>query len=163
MRARFASSPLPWLVVLVLILDQTSKAWVVTHWQLGERLTLLSFFEITRAHNYGAAFSFLSDAGGWQRWLFVSLAASACLGIGAYLVCARQATLVLKLGLACIFAGALGNLIDRLAYGYVVDFVLVHLGSYPFPAFNIADSAITVGAGLVILDGLLPHPATAAR
>lgn len=147
----------PLLVLLLVLLDQWLKHQVASRLALGERVLLLPFLELTRAHNHGAAFSFLSDAGGWQRWMFIALAAAVCAGIAHWLQRRPGAALLLRLGLVLILAGALGNLVDRIAWGYVIDFVLVHLGSYPFPAFNLADSAITVGAVLVILDGFRPQ------
>ncbi len=144
-----------WLSVAVIVADQLAKAWIVHHFGLYERLRVLPVLDVILTYNTGAAFSFLSDAAGWQRWVFVSLA----LGISALLIAwlrrLQDGQRVLACGLALIVGGALGNMIDRLLHGRVVDFILAHWGTHLFPAFNVADSAITIGAGLVILDALL--------
>ena len=116
---------------------------------------MFSWFNLTLQHNTGAAFSFLSDAGGWQRYFFSGIAVviSVALVIWLYRLPAKQWLLALSLGL--ILGGALGNLWDRLVLGYVVDFISVHYRGWYFPAFNIADSAITVGAGCMLLDSFL--------
>jgi len=112
--------------------------------------------EITRLHNTGAAFSLLAGASGWQRWFFVGLATAVSLGIAAWLWrMPRSAPVWLPAGLALVMGGALGNVVDRLLHGHVVDFLHFHWEHWYFPAFNVADSAITVGAGLLILDALL--------
>lgn len=144
-----------WLGVaaLVIALDQLSKLWISSHFVFGEKLTVLSVFDLVLAHNTGAAFSFLHDAGGFQRWLFSGIAIAASVWMVALL--RKHGTQVLfALALSLILGGALGNLIDRIAYGYVVDFLAFHWDEHYFPAFNIADSAITVGAVLLILDSL---------
>ena len=144
------------LSVLVIVLDQLSKVWITNHFAYGERYTVLSVFDLVLAHNTGAAFSFLHDAGGMQRWLFTIIAVVASVWIVVLL--RKHATQMLfALALSLILGGALGNLIDRIAYGYVVDFLLFHWDEHYFPAFNIADSAITCGAVLMILDSLRPH------
>jgi signal peptidase II len=145
-----------WLSVLLLVVDQATKALIVQHYALYESTYVLPVLDILRAHNTGAAFSFLADAGGWQRWAFAALA----LGVSAVLLVwlrriDAQAQRWLAIGLALVVSGAIGNLIDRLRFGYVVDFVAVHWNQAYFPAFNVADSAITVGAVLLILDALL--------
>lgn len=142
-----------WLAVsaLVIVSDQLSKLWITSHFVFGERLAILSVFDLILVYNTGAAFSFLHDAGGMQRWLFSFVAVAASVWIGWLL--RRHATETLfALALSLILGGALGNLIDRLAYGHVVDFLLFHWNEHYFPAFNIADSAITAGAALLILD-----------
>jgi signal peptidase II len=144
------------LSAVVIVADQLAKAWMVHHFTLFERVRLLPVLDVILTYNTGAAFSFLSDAAGWQRWLFVALA----LGISALLVAWMRGLRagsqgLLACGLALIVGGALGNMIDRLLHGRVVDFILAHWGTHLFPAFNVADSAITIGAGLVILDALL--------
>jgi signal peptidase II len=148
--------PLLWLSLFILVLDQATKLWIVAVFRLYERLPVLPVLEITRLHNSGAAFSFLADAGGWQRWFFVGLAAAASLGITVWLrhLDPRQQPLV-AVGLAAILGGAVGNVIDRLLHGHVVDFIHFHWSEYWFPAFNVADIAITTGAGLLILDAWL--------
>lgn len=145
-----------WLAAVLLVADQVTKALIVQHYALYESTYVLPVLDIVRAHNTGAAFSFLADAGGWQRWAFAALA----LGVsGVLLVWLRRIDAVaqrwLAIGLALVVSGAIGNLIDRLRFGYVVDFVAVHWNQAYFPAFNVADSAITIGAGLLILDALL--------
>jgi len=144
-----------WLpvAVLVIALDQLTKSWIAHHLAYGSRIVLLPVFEITLRYNRGAAFSMLADASGWQRWLFTGLALAVAIGIIAWLrrLDARRQWL-LAISLSLILAGALGNLIDRLRLGHVIDFIVVHWKDAYFPAFNIADSAITVGAILLLLD-----------
>jgi len=146
-----------WLSALVVALDQASKALIVGEFELFERHALLPVLEITRLHNKGAAFSFLSDASGWQHYLFLALAALVSVGIVVWLLRLRSpGSTLLASGLALILGGAVGNAIDRLLRGYVVDFIHFHWFERAyFPAFNVADTAITVGAGLLILDSLL--------
>lgn len=145
----------PWLLlaIVVIILDQTCKLAISNHFVYGESLAITSFFNLVLVHNTGAAFSFLSDAGGMQRWLFSLIAVVASVWI-VWLLRKHHAEKFFALALALILGGALGNLIDRIAYGYVIDFLDFHWAGYHFAAFNVADSAITLGAGLLILDGL---------
>ncbi|MBU0689659.1 MAG: lipoprotein signal peptidase [Gammaproteobacteria bacterium] len=140
------------LAVIVIVLDQASKLAITSHFVYGESLAITSFFNLVLAYNTGAAFSFLHDAGGMQRWLF-SLIAVVASGWIVWLLRKHQAEKLFSFALAFILGGALGNLIDRIAYGYVVDFLDFHAAGYHFAAFNVADSAITLGAGLLILDG----------
>ncbi|HEU0234030.1 MAG TPA: signal peptidase II [Gallionella sp.] len=146
-------TPFKWLSlsVLVIVLDQSSKLWITSHFAYGESLPVLGIFNLVLAHNTGAAFSFLHDAGGMQRWLFGSIAIVASVWI-VWLLRRHSAQTLFALALSLILGGALGNLIDRIAYGYVVDFLSFHWNEHYFPAFNIADSAITCGAFLMILD-----------
>lgn len=139
------------LAALVIVLDQLSKAAINIHFVFGESMAVTSFFNLVLAHNTGAAFSFLSDAGGMQRWLFSLIAVVASVWI-VWLLRRHQTQKLFSLALAFILGGALGNLIDRIAYGYVVDFLDFHWGGYHFAAFNLADSAITCGAALLIWD-----------
>lgn len=152
---RRATSGWVWLplTVMVILLDQLSKAWIVQHFALYERKALLPVLDITLMYNTGAAFSFLAEASGWQRWLFSALALLVGVGIIAWMgrLKARSQWL-LCCSLALILAGAVGNVIDRLRIGHVVDFVYAHWNDSYFPAFNVADSAITVGAVLLLLD-----------
>jgi signal peptidase II len=141
------------LSALVIVLDQLSKAWITSHFAFGETLKVLSIFDLVLAHNTGAAFSFLNDAGGIQRWLF-SIIAIAASGWIIWLLRRNSGQLLFSAALGMILGGALGNLIDRLRFGYVVDFLSFHWGVHYFPAFNLADSAITCGAFLLILDSL---------
>ncbi|ADE12317.1 signal peptidase II [Sideroxydans lithotrophicus] len=142
-----------WLLVsiVVIVLDQLSKAAVSSHFVYGESMAVLPFFNLVLAHNTGAAFSFLSEAGGSQRWLFSAIAIVASVWI-FWLLRKHHAQKLFCFALAFILGGALGNLIDRIAYGYVVDFLDFYWGGYHFAAFNLADSAITCGAGLLIWD-----------
>ena len=140
-----------WLSALVIVLDQLSKAWIISHFAFGETYTVLSVFDLVLAHNTGAAFSFLNDAGGMQRWLFSIIAIVASAWI-IRLLSKHSGQVLFALALSMILGGALGNLIDRLSYGYVVDFLSFHWDEHYFPAFNLADSAITCGAFLLILD-----------
>lgn len=139
------------LSALVIVLDQLSKMWITSHFAYGESLYVLSIFNVVLAHNTGAAFSFLSDAGGMQRWLFSVIAIVASVWI-IWLLRRHSAQTLFALALSLILGGALGNLIDRIVYGYVVDFLSFHWDEHYFPAFNIADSAITCGAFLLIFD-----------
>ena len=141
------------LAALVILLDQISKLWISSHFIYGESLRVSDFFNLVLARNTGAAFSFLSDAGGWQRWLFSAIAVFAAVWI-SWLLRRHQQEKLFCFALALILGGALGNLIDRVAYGYVVDFLDFHWDTYHFPAFNIADSAITCGAVLVVWDSI---------
>ncbi|TAN81647.1 MAG: lipoprotein signal peptidase [Gallionella sp.] len=144
------------LSALVIVLDQLSKVWITDRFAYGERLTVLRVFDLVLAHNTGAAFSFLHDAGGMQRWLFTAIAVIASVWI-VTLLRKHAAQTLFALALSLILGGALGNLVDRIAYGYVVDFLLFHWDEHYFPAFNIADSAITCGALLMILDSIKPR------
>jgi signal peptidase II len=144
------------LALLVIVLDQLVKAWVVHQLHLFERVHVLPVLDIILTYNTGAAFSFLADAAGWQRWLFVVLAVTVSAVLIGWMRRLRAASQgLLACGLALIVGGALGNLIDRLLHGRVVDFVHAHWGEHYFPAFNVADSAITIGAALLLLDALL--------
>jgi signal peptidase II len=145
----------PWLAIAILIAlaDQASKSAITSSLRLGEVRGVTGFFNLVLAHNRGAAFSFLSDAGGWQRLLFIGIAVLATAFIVAMLA-RHSGERLFSAGLALILGGALGNLWDRIALGYVVDFLDFYALGWHFWAFNLADSAITVGAGLLILDSL---------
>lgn len=143
----------PWLSlsVVVLVIDQLTKAWVVNNMDYGEIKPLLSVLNITLVHNLGAAFSFLADAGGWQRWFFAGVAAIVSLILFAWITrTPREGHHLQACALALILGGALGNLWDRLDYGYVIDFIDFHIEGWHWPAFNVADTAITVGAILLL-------------
>jgi signal peptidase II len=142
-----------WLSAFVVLLDQTTKAIVGTSMKLYDRIELLPFLDITRLHNTGAAFSMLSSASGWQRWFFIALAliVSVVLMVWLRRVRTPEQTL-LALGLSLVLGGALGNVIDRVWLGHVIDFIHFHWQGWYFPAFNVADSAISIGAGCLILD-----------
>jgi signal peptidase II len=139
------------LSALVIVLDQLSKAWINSHFTYGENFRVAELFDLVLAHNTGAAFSFLDDAGGMQRWLFTAIAIIASVWI-VWLLRRHSTQVLFAWALSMILGGALGNLIDRISYGYVVDFLSFHWDEYYFPAFNLADSAITCGAFLLILD-----------
>jgi signal peptidase II len=141
-----------WVSVLILLLDQASKLAVDGSMQLFESIPLLPYFNLTYVHNTGAAFSFLSDAGGWQRWLFAGLAVVMSSIIGLWLARLKQHETLMAVALALVLGGAIGNLIDRVAYGYVIDFLDVYYQDWHWPAFNIADSAICVGVALMLLE-----------
>jgi signal peptidase II len=145
-----------WISLLVIVVDQLSKLWIERTFELGDTIAVLPVLDIVRAHNTGAAFSFLAGAGGWQRWAFSVLAVGVSIALVFWLRKLALAThALLVFGLALILGGAIGNVIDRIEHGYVVDFVHAHWGAAYFAAFNVADAAISVGAVLVILDALL--------
>lgn len=148
---------LPWyaLALLVVLLDQLSKYWVSASFHYGEARAYSGFFNLVLTHNRGAAFSFLASAAGWQRGFFIAIALIAIVIIGVLL--ARHARdRLFCLSLALILGGAIGNVIDRIALGYVVDFLDFHFSGWHWPAFNLADSAITAGAVLLIADSFRP-------
>lgn len=150
------SSLTPWLglAAIVILLDQVSKITVTRLFQYAETLSLTSFFNLTLIYNKGAAFSFLAAESGWQRYLFTAIGVMASLFI-TYLLKQHAGQRLFCWALSLIMGGALGNVIDRLMYGHVIDFLDFHYQElYHFPAFNIADSAICLGAGLFILDEL---------
>lgn len=143
-----------WLSALVVVLDQVTKiaadAWLIYH----DPVPVLPFFNLLLSYNSGAAFSFLSDAGGWQRWFFVVLAlgVSVVIAVWMYRLPPNQRWTAMALGL--VLGGAIGNVIDRLLYGHVVDFLDFYVGQWHWPTFNVADSAITIGVAILIIDGL---------
>ncbi len=147
---------LRWLVpaAVIIVLDQLSKQWLLAALQPGETITVTGFFKLVLWFNTGAAFSFLADAGGWQRLVFVGIALVAT-GVITWLLRKHPEQSLFCAGLSLIMGGALGNLWDRLMHGHVVDFLLFHAGGWYWPAFNVADSAITVGAGMIIIDGFI--------
>ncbi len=153
---RSGASMWPWLgwAVLLLVADQVTKTLILGNYRLGDATFVTSFFNIVRAHNTGAAFSFLSNAGGWQRWLFTGIGVAATLFI-VWQLRAHPGQRLFSFAMASILGGAVGNVVDRLLHGYVVDFLDFHMNGWHFPAFNIADTAITVGAVCLILDELL--------
>jgi len=152
------------IAVLILILDQWTKFEIVQRFEYGERLPITNYFDITRLHNFGAAFSFLSEAGGWQKIFFVTLGSAVTIGILVWLFkFAKKGEKLLATALSLIMAGAIGNVIDRVNYGYVVDFLLFQFdilkqalpSIFPtghYPAFNVADISICIGAFLLIID-----------
>ena len=146
-----------WLIlsVLVVLADQASKSYITVRFGEFEHATILPILDITRMHNVGAAFSFLASASGWQRWMFIALALTVSVGIVVWLLRLPRAHSLLACGLALVLGGALGNVIDRIRLGHVIDFIHFHWDEAYFPAFNVADSAITVGAACLLLDALL--------
>jgi signal peptidase II len=145
----------PWLALalVILILDQFTKTLILGYYKLGDATYVTSFFNIVRAHNTGAAFSFLADAAGWQRWFFTVIGVAAAVFI-VWMLRSHAGQKLFSFAMALILGGAIGNVIDRLMHGYVVDFLDFHLAGRHFPAFNVADSAITIGAICLILDEL---------
>jgi signal peptidase II len=140
------------VAALILIADQVTKSWIDSEFFLGQSEIVTSFFNLVRVHNYGAAFSFLSDAGGWQRWFLASLSSVISVVLVIWLIKLPRSKWIEGLALALILGGALGNLYDRVILGYVVDFLDFHWSGSHFPAFNVADSGITAGAILLVLD-----------
>jgi signal peptidase II len=140
------------LSLLAVVLDQLSKLAVAGSMQLYQSIKVMPYFNLTYVHNTGAAFSFLSDAGGWQRWFFAGLAVIISAVIAVWLAKLKRHETLLAVALSLVLGGAIGNLIDRLAYGYVIDFLDVYYQSSHWPAFNIADSAITLGVVLMLAE-----------
>lgn len=146
-----------WLALSATIvgLDQLTKAAIVRWVALYDKIPITPWLNVTHHQNTGAAFSFLADAGGWQRWFFTTLAAAVSMVIAVWLFRIRaQREWILSCGLALVLGGAVGNLIDRVRLGYVTDFIQVIIVNWPFPSFNVADAAITVGAAFLIVDSL---------
>ncbi|MBC7547968.1 MAG: lipoprotein signal peptidase [Polaromonas sp.] len=151
-----SGSMVPWLVLALLILlaDQYTKVLILGNYKLGDSTYVTSFFNVVRVHNKGAAFSFLADASGWQRWFFTGIGVAAALFI-IWMLRSHAGQKLFSFALACILGGALGNVIDRSMHGYVVDFLDFHYAAWHFPAFNVADAGISIGAVCLILDELL--------
>ncbi|MCE5393697.1 MAG: lipoprotein signal peptidase [Acidithiobacillus sp.] len=142
-----------WLSAFVVLLDQGIKLWLSQIWRVGQGVVLIpGFLNLRLVHNTGAAFSFLAGAGGWQRWLLILIALVVTIALVAILRRLKPGSHWTAIALALILGGALGNVIDRIRLGYVVDFIGVHWGSLYWPYFNIADSAISIGAVMLILD-----------
>ena len=144
------------IVVVIFFLDQWTKNWIIENLSLYEKITISNFFNLTHQQNTGAAFSFLAEAGGWQRW-FLSIVAMIVSGYIAYWLyeLKNSTQWFLIYGLSLVLGGALGNVFDRIRLGYVTDFLQVFIGSWPFPSFNIADAAITIGAIFIIIDAII--------
>jgi len=141
------------LALVVIVLDQFTKTLILGYFQLGDTRPVTSFFNVVRVHNTGAAFSFLAGAAGWQRWFFITLGIVAA-GFIVWMLRGHPTQKLFCFAVTMIMGGALGNVIDRLLHGYVVDFIQVHWAGWYFPSFNLADSAITLGAVLLIVDEL---------
>ena len=156
MAKSFKASIWPWLslALITCMADQFTKTLILGYYKLGDSTQVLSFFNVVRVHNTGAAFSFLANAGGWQRWFFTSIGIVATIFI-VWMLRSHAGQKLFAFALACILGGAVGNVVDRLLHGYVVDFLDFHWGSWHFPAFNIADTGITIGAACLILDEIL--------
>jgi len=146
-------TPWPWLglALVLFIVDQFTKTLILGYYRLGDATYVTSFFNVVRAHNTGAAFSFLADHSGWQRWLFTGIGVAAAVFI-VWMLRTHAGQKLFSFAMACILGGAIGNVVDRMMHGYVVDFLDFHLAGTHFPAFNVADSAITVGAVCLIWD-----------
>lgn len=151
-----AAAMLPWLglALLIVIADQFTKIMVLGYFELGDSTRVTGFFNLVRVHNEGAAFSFLAGASGWQRWFFTAIGIGAAIFI-VWMLKSHPGQRLFAFAMSCILGGAIGNVIDRLAYGYVLDFLQFHYAGWYFPSFNLADSAITIGAIAMILDELL--------
>lgn len=141
-----------WISVIAIVLDQWSKQAIVSGMNLYQSIQILPFFNFTYVHNYGAAFSILYDAGGWQRYFLTGLALIVSAVIVWWLRQSTKQQVLLPVAFSFILGGALGNVLDRILHGYVIDFLDFYYGSYHWPAFNIADSAIFIGAALLIID-----------
>jgi signal peptidase II len=143
---------LPWyiLALVMIVLDQVTKLWADSSLTFYQPVEITPFFNLTLMYNEGAAWSFLSDAGGWQRWLFAVLSSAVSVMLVIWLARVQKHEKLLAVALGLVLGGAVGNLIDRMAYGHVIDFISLHYNNRYFPAFNIADSAISVGAALLI-------------
>jgi signal peptidase II len=158
-KTTFIKSPgsmLPWLglALLILIADQFTKVVILGYYRLGDTTYVTSFFNVVRVHNTGAAFSFLAEAAGWQRWFFTAIGVAAALFI-VWMLRSHAGQKLFSFALACVLGGAVGNVVDRTLHGYVVDFLQFHWHGWYFPSFNVADAAITIGAACLILDEVL--------
>jgi signal peptidase II len=142
------------LSAVVIAFDLYTKHLIQGSFAFGEQLKITSFFDLVHYHNEGAAFGFLNDAGGWQKWFFTAIAAISAIVI-TYLIKKHSTQKLFCFGLALVLGGALGNLYDRITLGYVVDFLNFHWNSHVFPAFNVADSAISIGVGILLLENFI--------
>lgn len=165
MSKSFTSSGLRWLwvTVLVMVIDFASKQWIMANMQLHETRALMPFLNLFYAHNYGAAFSFLADKGGWQRWFFAGIAIAIAVALVVMMYRNRATQRLTNIAYAMIIGGALGNLLDRFWHGFVVDFIDFYVGDWHFATFNIADCGICIGAALVILEGFIPSSRKATK
>ena len=146
-----------WVSAAVVVLDQCSKVLVNSTLALYESVAVIPSLAIRKIYNSGAAFSFLSDASGWQRWFFIVLAVLVVIVLTVWLYRLQRSQVRMALGLSLFLGGAVGNLIDRVLYGYVIDFIDVYYASWHWPTFNVADSAITIGASLLLLDAFTSY------
>ncbi|TKI08715.1 signal peptidase II [Martelella alba] len=152
-----------WLTVAVLIVDLGTKQWIMQHFMLHETVAVMPFINLFYAQNYGAAFSFLADKGGWQRWLFALIALGIALALLWMMYRADYRQRLSNCAYALILGGAIGNLSDRLVHGVVIDFIDFYVNDWHWPTFNVADSAICIGAALIVLDGFLRPSDKTAR
>lgn len=152
-----------WLSLVVVGLDQVSKLWVVSNFRLYESIQLLPSLNLTYVHNTGAAFSFLSTAGGWQRWFFVGIALVATIVLTIWLARLKSNERWMAATLSLILGGAIGNLYDRIAYAYVIDFIDVYYETWHWPVFNVADSAISIGVVMMLVDIVWSNDSKAAE
>ena len=146
-----------WVSAAVVVLDQYSKVLVDSALELHQSIAIIPSLAIRKIYNSGAAFSFLSNASGWQRWFFIALALLVVGVLVVWLYRLQKNQLRLALALSLVLGGAIGNLVDRVLYGYVIDFIDVYYASWHWPTFNVADSAITLGAALLLLDAFTGH------
>ncbi len=146
-----------WVSAVVVVLDQYSKMLVDSGLELHKPVELIPLLAIRKIYNSGAAFSFLSDASGWQRWFFIALALVVVIVLIAWLYRLQKNQVRTALALSLVLGGAVGNLVDRVLYGYVIDFIDVYYASWHWPTFNLADSSITLGAALLLLDAFTGH------
>ena len=146
-----------WVSAVVVLLDQLSKLWADSALQLYQSIELIPSLAIRKIYNSGAAFSFLGDASGWQRWFFIALASLVAIVLIVWLYRLQKNQLRMALALSLVLGGAVGNLVDRVLYGHVIDFIDVYYASWHWPTFNVADSAITLGAALLLLDAFTNH------
>lgn len=162
MIAKFKNSGLVWLwlTLVFIIVDQVTKQFIVANFDLYERTAVFSFFNLTYAQNPGAAFSFLADQPGWQRWFFSIIATVASVVFLVWMAKTPRDNKLLSIAFALLLSGAIGNLIDRLLFGYVIDFLDFYYQQYHWPAFNVADSVIFIGAALMIFDSFKKEPET---
>jgi len=144
-----------WLTLIWLVVDQLTKYLVVDSMELYQSIEILPFFNLTYVHNLGAAFSFLADQGGWQRWFFTAIAAIASIVFTVWLAKTPSSHKLINIAVALMLSGALGNLIDRVLFGYVIDFLDFYIAGKHWPAFNVADSMIFIGAALMIIDSIV--------
>jgi signal peptidase II len=151
---KFSSLQWLWLSLVIIIADQITKHLVTKHLVYQQANEIISGLNLTLVHNTGAAFSFLSEAGGWQRWFFVILTSAVSLGLIYWLGTLAKQRIWLAAALALVLGGALGNLWDRIMLGYVIDFIDVYYAQWHWPAFNVADSSICAGAGMLIIDAI---------
>ena len=146
-----------WLSFFVVLLDQTTKALVIGTVKTQDTIALLPILDIVYLENTGAAFSIFAEASGWQRWFFIGLALTVSIVLMLWLRRIRAEQTLLAIGLSLVLGGALGNVIDRVMHGYVVDFIVLHAGEYHWPTFNVADASITIGALLLAYDLIFSH------